>query len=145
MRNFVAKTISFTLVASQFFLSSVSGDGVPTLVSTTPRKSPLNAGYELDETAKDVLRYCKESCTDSCVECSHPILCDTEAEREKKGQPKENATEIFCGMHPKTNIVGNVYCPANQKCVPKGWNCKFKITNMSCSLYHSYFEFSYYG
>ena len=140
MRHLGPKSIALTLVTSQFFLLSVQGqDEVATKVATTklttvlPPMSPLNAGYELDEEAKDVLRYCKESCTDSCVTCSHPILCDTEAQREKKGEPKENATEIFCGMHPQSKLMGDIYCPANEKCVPKGWKCKFKIINMSAS------------
>ena len=137
MRNLVPKTIAFTLVASQFFLSSVAGQDVTTKPTTTttktttviPPKSPLNFGYELDEEAKDVLKYCKESCFDSCLTCSHPILCDTEELRAKKGEPKEDATEIFCGMHPQSKLVGDIYCPANEKCVLKGWKCKFKITN----------------
>ena len=124
MRHFIPKTIAFTLVASQFFLSSVAGQiedtatVMPPITTTVPpRLSPLNFGYELDEKAKDVLRYCKESCQDTCIECSHPKLCDTEELREKKGEPKENATELFCGMHPQKNIVGGVYCPAHEKCV----------------------------
>ena len=168
MRHFVPKTIAFTLVASQFFLLSVAGQDQkqpedeelkdtaivmppitttvpPRLTTVPPRLSPLNFGYELDEEAKDVLRYCKESCQDTCVECSHPKLCDTEELREKKGEPKENATEIFCGMHPQKNIVGGVYCPAHEKCVHKGWKCKFKITYMSSSSNYPNFVFSYYG
>ena len=142
MRNLEPKTIAFTLVASQFFLLSVAGQAVTTKLpsppaTTRPPKvppmSPLNAGYELDEEEKDVLKYCKESCDSSCVTCSHPILCDTEKQRTKKGEPKENATETFCGMYPQKNIAGDIFCPANEKCVPKGWKCKFKITNMSNS------------
>merc|ERR1712126_201702 len=158
MRHFVPKTIAFTLFVSQFFLSSVVGQDYVATTINFPRpsgsnvkvkapkpvfpsfaftrsrspNSPLNYGYELDEKAKDVLRYCKESCTDSCVTCSHPELCDTEEQRAKKGEPKENATEIFCGMHPQTNIVGNVYCPANEKCVPKGWNCPTCLKPNGC-------------
>ena len=148
MRNLVPKTIAFTWVASQFFLLSVAGQAVttrkpPPITTTIPPWSPLNAGYELDEEEKDVLKYCKQSCDNSCVSCSHPILCDTEELRTKKGEPKENATEIFCGMHPQKNIAGDIYCPANEKCVPKGWKCKLKITNMSNSNNYPIFVFSY--
>ena len=143
MRNLVPKTIASTLFVSQFFLSSVAGQNVTTKLPSPPETtrppkvppmSPLDAGYELDEEAKDVLKYCKESCFDSCLTCSHPKLCDTEQLRAKKGEPKENATEIFCGMHPQSKLVGDIYCPANEKCIPKGWKCKFKIANMSTSI-----------
>ena len=125
------KTMAFTLVASQFLLLSVAGQAVTTkkpspITTTIPPWSPLNAGYELDEEEKDVLKYCKQSCDNSCVSCSHPILCDTEEQRIKKGEPKENATEVFCGMHPQPKLMGDIYCPANEKCVPKGWKCKFR-------------------
>ena len=156
MRHSVPKTITFTLVASQFFLLSVAGQAAttpkppptttrkpPPITATIPPWSPLNFGYELDEKEKDVLRYCKESCQESCVTCSHPKLCDTEEQRAKKGEPKANATEIFCGMKPQTNIVGNVYCPAHEKCVPKGWKCKFKVTDMSKSNNYPKVLFSY--
>ena len=142
MRYFVPVAV-LALVASQAsLLSFVSAQNTtdvdigtpPPVPLTTPKplyRQRLNAlGYFRDTEEDAKLRYCKEQCTDSCVECAHPRLCDTEARRIKKGEPKENATQVFCGMEEKVQLLNNVYCPAHEKCIPKGWRCKLIIRNL---------------
>ena len=63
---------------------------------------------------------CTEVCSDECISCTEPELCNPE-------------TEIKCGETPQDHDIYElvVNCPPNDVCIPKG--CECKINRMSWS------------
>ena len=66
---------------------------------------------------------CTEVCSDECVACKDPVLCDEE-------------TELKCGETPQDNDIYElvVKCPPNDVCIPKGCECKLSIVCLSQNI-----------